>query len=704
MGIVAMAVTVAAFFIAQSRERRRLGGAFAVDGSSGLRRELRITMAGLIVTLTAAGLAVADILAVLADRVASQQWGSAATQAVFLSIVGSLIYGACVYHLARLGHLRRLLEHVRASDDQLRRIYDEADPPLVTALVPSYMEDARVVRRTLLCAALQEYPRRRVVLLIDDPPSPAIEADSVRLEAARALPREIETLLAGPKQLCGRALDAFRERQASEALDADKERLALAALHHDVATWFEEQAAGYEIVDHADRLFVDVTFRVPARECRTEGDRILEETSATWTTAGVPPSTFITSYTRLFARFDTELVSFERKRYENVSHAANKAMNLNSYIALLGRRFREQRQGAHLFLAPVDRGPADLVVPRSEFLLIVDADSVLRPDYALRLIHLMRCPGQERVAIAQTPYSAFPGAPAGVERIAGATTDIQYVIHQGFTHYGATYWVGANAVARTAALEDIATRASERGHEITRFVQDQTVIEDTESTVDLLARGWRLHNYPDRLAYSETPPDFGSLLIQRRRWANGGLIILPKLLRHVGRKAWGAAGLLQTLMMAHYLTSLAAVNTGLLIVLAFSFEESMRTLWLPLTALSYYVLYARDLRSAGYRALDVCRVYALNLALIPVNLAGVLGSMQQALTGAKTAFGRTPKVKGGTRVPGIYLVAEYALLTQWLLGILRDLVERHPLHALLTAMNVGFFVYGLVSFVGIKHR
>ena len=36
-------------------------------------------------------------------------------------------------------------------------------------------------------------------------------------------------------------------------------------------------------------------------------------------------------------------------------------------------------------------------------------------------------------------------------------------------------------------------------------------------------------NYPERLSYSATPPDFGSLVVQRRRWANGGLLILPKL-------------------------------------------------------------------------------------------------------------------------------------------------------------------------------
>ena len=88
-----------------------------------------------------------------------------------------------------------------------------------------------------------------------------------------------------------------------------------------------------------------------------------------------------------------------------------------------------------------------------------------------------------------------------------------------------------------AALEDIVESARERGLEVRQYIQDRTVIEDTESSIDSSRRGWPLHNYPERLAYSATPPDYGALIVQRRRWANGGLIILPKLLRYLGRGA-----------------------------------------------------------------------------------------------------------------------------------------------------------------------
>ena len=183
-------------------------------------------------------------------------------------------------------------------------------------------------------------------------------------------------------------------------------------------------------------------------------------------------------YRRLASLLHVEIKSFERKRYSNLSHQANKAMNLNSYIGLMGRSFREVKSNAKPYLVECESSEATLAVPDAEYLLTLDADSIVLPDYALRLTHiLMKNP---RVAVAQTPYSAFPGAPGLLERVAGATTDIQYIIHQGFTRFAATYWVGANAMLRLSALRDICTYTEERGYRLPVFIQERTVIEDTE--------------------------------------------------------------------------------------------------------------------------------------------------------------------------------------------------------------------------------
>jgi Glycosyl transferase family group 2 len=296
-----------------------------------------------------------------------------------------------------------------------------------------------------------------------------------------------------------------------------------------------------------------------------------------------------------------------------------------------------------------------------------------------------------------------PGAPGVLERIAGATTDIQYIVHQGFTAFNATYWVGANALLRLTALREICTYIEERGHRVPVFIQDRTVIEDTGSTIDLIQRGWRLYNYPERLAYSATPPDFGSLLIQRRRWSNGGLIILPDLIRH----AWGAKQFVRRLpemaMRSHYLFSPAVGNLGLMVLLLYRFDDSLSSFWLPLAAAPYYVLYGRDLRHTGYRWADLLRVYALNLVLIPVNLAGVFQSLQQALTGTKAAFGRTPKVQSRTLTPPLHVIFQGLLLAYLAASFVLDVTQGHYAHAAFAFANCVLCVYGVTCFLGWRH-
>ncbi len=384
-------------------------------------------------------------------------------------------------------------------------------------------------------------------------------------------------------------------------MDARCEAHDLAWLYDRLAGWFEEQASRLERRDHVDELFAEQTLHAPARKHRETAAQLRH--SAACRDACPDEADLLCHYRWLDSAFRVEVTSFERKGYRNLSHAPNKAMNLNSYISLLGRRVAEARGRGGIVLRAASAAEPGVDIPESEYVLTLDADSVLSPDYTATLVEVMEDAGNERIAVVQTPYSSVPGAPGNVERVAGATTDIQYLIHQGFTRHGATFWVGANAVLRKAALDDIATDADDIGGGLTlrKFIQDRTVIEDTESSVDLVVRGWRLHNYPERLSYSATPPDYGALLIQRRRWANGGLLILPKLLLLLQRDRGTRPSMGELLMRLHYLTSIAGVNAGLLLLLTLPFADWLSNLWLPLTALPYFTLYARDLRLVGYR-------------------------------------------------------------------------------------------------------
>jgi cellulose synthase/poly-beta-1,6-N-acetylglucosamine synthase-like glycosyltransferase len=404
-------------------------------------------------------------------------------------------------------------------------------------------------------------------------------------------------------------------------------------------------------------------------------------------------------YRRLANLFAVPIDSFERKRFGNLSHAPNKAMNLNSYIGLIGHALRISKGADGIpVLTEAPAAEADIVVPETDYILTVDADSIILPEYIHKLISIMEAdPG---IAIAQTPYSAYPNAPTVLERVAGATTDIQYLVHQGFTAYNATFWVGANAVLRRSALDEIRTVAEERGHLVPIFIQDTTLIEDTGSTIDLVARGWRLHNHPERLAFSATPSDFGALVIQRRRWANGGLIIFPSLLNLWSQRQPLRAGSLETLIRSHYLLSPALANIGLLMLLIIPFGSEFSNVWFPIAAAPYYLLYGRDLKRSGYQWRDLLRVYALTLLLIPVNLAGVYRSVEQILTGRKSPFARTPKIEGRTAAPASHLLALYALTATAIISAAMNLWSGNLLFFAFSAINTGFFLYGLFRLVG----
>jgi cellulose synthase/poly-beta-1,6-N-acetylglucosamine synthase-like glycosyltransferase len=664
------------------------------------QREVVYTLVGLVATFGAYLMLTLDVQSVLAERLRAGHLAPIAEQVCFILIVYFIIYGNLVYHFSRLGHWRRQAGHCAASRAEIEAIYHAGDAAPVAVLVPSYKEEERVVRQTLLSAALMEYPNRRVVLLIDDPPNPASAADAAQLERMRQMPGKIENMLRGPARKLHWALSAYEQRRRAGKIDFARETQNLAKSYLEAAAWFEGLAADLEVRDHTDKLFLEQILLAPARAHRARAGRLKRRSRKRSTHPSA--AELLREYRRLSTLFAVEISSFERKAFANLSHAPNKAMNLNSYIDLIGGHFRTARAADGLRLERCEPEHGEFSIPAAKYLITLDADSLLLNDYALRLIHVMQRKENRRVAVVQTPYSAVPGTRRMIERVAGATTDVQHILHQGYTWARATYWVGANALLRRSALDDIRVVEDENGKPVAKYIQDRTVIEDTESSIDLILRGWQLYNYPERLAYSATPPDFGSLIIQRRRWANGGLLILPKLMRYLREGPGRPKKLAEGFLRFHYLTSLTGVSLSMLILMLHPFTRSMHGWWLPLTALPYFALYGRDLVGSGYGWWDLPRVYALNLLLIPVNLGGVSKSLYQACTGRQSPFGRTPKVEGRTASPRFYVMAELAILLYCMVRGALDLGAGLYLHALFALINGALLTYAIGAFVGFR--
>ncbi|MET4097042.1 glycosyltransferase family 2 protein [Arthrobacter sp. UYCu712] len=669
------------------------------------RRKIILGRLGILTTVLAwIGYVVSTILKQLADN-PNAGFRFQFETVSYLVVVTFLTFSALMYLMARQGALYRFRDHQRVPRGELDRHF-AGYVDGITVLVPSYAEEPQVVRATLWSAALQEFPALKVVLLLDDPPHPSDPALLARLDETRALTAEIADALQAPAKRVNAALAQFRRRTKTAAHDETAELALLITEYEAAADWLETMAAAEQVEDHVDEFFVDLVLMGLARELRL----VLVGLNAASAQQASPARSRIEElYLRLTWIFNVSTETFERKKYASLSHEANKAMNLNAYISLMGNSWQEETtaDGVVLRKAQPDaghEGPGRVLdVPDTTYLLTLDADSLLLRDYCLRLVYLLESAGNERVAVTQTPYSSFRGAPTRIERVAGATTDLQHILHQGMTYYGATFWVGANAVIRKRALEDIVEVESSGGFEVRTYIQDRTVIEDTESSIDLGQHGWTLVNYPERLSYSATPPDFGSLVVQRRRWANGGLLILPKLWAQLRQSRSERRAILvrEVLLRVNYMASIAWASFGLIFLLAYPYDSRLLSPIVFLAALPYFLAMGSDLRDCGHRFSDIFRIYGFNLVLLPVNLAGVLKSLQQAITGDKIPFARTPKVKDRTSAPAIYVLTPYAIVAFSLLTVWRDAQLGNWGNVAFASLNAVLAAGAIRSYIGV---
>ncbi len=620
----------------------------------------------------------------------------------YLIIVTFLTFSALVYLIARQGAFQRFSSHIRVPRATLDK-YFFTHQPSITVLIPSYSEETQVIRKTMLSVALQEYPNIKVVLLIDDDASKICSEDMLRLEATRALASEIETLLAIPYKRFKKILKRFEEANRKNNIIISKAVEEIAAQYIWAAKWLNTLADKEVIEDHVDIFFANQVLRELAEDLKLVGEALVVSHKED---AQIPVDRLMQLYRRLVLIFGANLEVFERKKYASLSHELNKAMNINSYIGLMGGMYQQEQTPDGIVLVPtMNQSNADIIINDSEFILTLDADSILLREYCLRLVYFLQQPDNADVAIAQTPYSSFRGAPTRVERLSGATTDIQHIIHQGMSYYGATFWVGANAIIRKCALEDIVEKKWVGGFEIKRYVQDHTVIEDTESSIDLAIHDWKLVNYPERLSYSATPPDFGSLVIQRRRWANGGLLILPKLWTLIRKRKNKGNPISKTefIIRLNYMTSIAWSNIGLIFLLIYPYDGRLLSPLILLAAVPYFLAMAIDLRYCRYKYSDIIRIYGFNLILLPVNIAGTLKSLEQALTTKKTPFARTPKVKNRTSAALPYVLSPLLIVGFSLFTLGRNIQGEDWGNAAFAGFNAFTSIWAIFSYIGIKN-
>ena len=625
---------------------------------------------------------------VLVRHLDNHRWAQVAADLLLMFSILLLAFNALVHLWVRGSFQKSQINYVPVGSGALETYFTRA--PAVTILIPCQNEDETMLTRALMSAALQTFPQRRVVLLIDDP------------AMARALTRKLQQSLVEPADKFAQALREFRERLGQGPLDMYMEVRLLAELNLDAAEWYRRYAQRHPGDDHVDSHFVEHVLERLCNEHLTRAQR--------WQRCFVhgltAPSAekIIREFQRLDALFSAEITSFERTRYANLCHAPGRAQSLNSYIGLTGKNFHERLEGGQRYLEEGDYSGTYFHIPDADYFLVLDADTYITPDCTAKLTHYMQQAGKEKIAITQIPGCPAPNAGVMLQRVAGALMDIRYVMQQGYAHYSAASWTGESGLIRTSALRELAHTHSQAGQIVTRYFNDGYTGEGPGTTLDLLQCGWGLTNYPERLAWTASPSDPAALTMRYRRWHDGALMALPRLLGYLLRKraGHGASGLAGVLRV-HHQTATLTTNIALLIVLSLSslsIPRAFYSVWLGAAVLAYALLVARDLVRAGYPWSDFLRAYAMKLLLIPVSLGGVITSLHKAWTHTKTWLQYRPQRRDRIDDNPVYHLAAYGLLVLWLVQAVIALTASRWVHGLLVGINAAFLLYAVAGYIG----
>ena len=152
-------------------------------------------------------------------------------------------------------------------------------------------------------------------------------------------------------------------------------------------------------------------------------------------------------------------------------------------------------------------------------------------------------------------------------------------------------------------------------------------------------------------------------------------------------------------MRTNYMASVAWSSLSLLLLLAYPFNATLISPWLAL-ALPYFWAMASDLHYCGYKRIDVLRVYGFNLILLPVNLAGVVASVVQAITRVEGDVPRTPKVRDRTVAPPLFVISPYVVIGLAALTFLNAYDHSRRENMAYAALNLTLATYAIVAFIG----
>ncbi len=604
-----------------------------------------------------------------------------------------------LFYFSRLKHFSLKYNFEEAGAEEIYKLEQAEDQPYVIAVVPTYMEEPELLKRTLYSLCLQKYKNMKVVLLLGND---VYSRDSRQIEntgSSRRMVAKIRLEQRSRKNTIRRSYKHFKSVNLSDMDVIKKELASIKELYNMVAVWlyklsweFKTSETKYPTDSYLIKHSLIPQYVYYKRKSAGCGKIIsgLCETSYSVSVAEEYSNKLEEFYKELNKIFSINIEVFMRTKYGNLEQQKTKAGNLTAYSSILGGTWsvKKNKSGKSELVAS-EKGK--YVMPPKYFASF-DCDTVVKPEYIIRKVSFLERKENASVGLIQSPYIVPAPEVSNVASASGTQSYWFLPVSVGISTVKSAFWLGYNGLIRFEAVRKIKTFLAE------------TIIEDTENSLKIRKAGYTIFTSPEEQCITFSPVNIKSLRVQRIRWSCGGFNLLKILLGSMRNKTSGLNSLKEKLLCINYITGLNTLPLAVSIMYLLQSPLHNQYYFIETIPFLLYLLsYAVLMKSfTKYKLPHILDGLSVGIFMNFYHLAGTGKSIKDLFRIQKNPiFKSTPRGKNVSEHKLSFIeVLGVSLFAAWMgFRFINQLIYK-AYYDIFPFLQLSLLVYGLIRFLG----
>lgn len=545
-----------------------------------------------------------------------------------------------IYHISRLESIKLAHTFKEAEPEEVEMFNNKTELPKVISVIPSYLEDSKLIRNSLYSHCLQKYANKKIVLLLGND----YYTDNVSVlqntQENITVVEDIRKEFNANYDKINKKTTEIRNRpnKGANAMPVFKE---IADIYLFVVEWFDEKKN--TIISDSDfptrDFLIEHTFEKQRQYYLDKANYCLNLINKNNLPGNNDENERLIN---VFIRecesvFKMELIVFQRYKYINAEHERTKAGNLTAYISLLDKEWKEVCTEDGKFEIQIE----GVNKQQPDYLAIFDSDTIVKPDYLIRKVIYMDNPANSKTGLIQSPYHVPTPEPTSPASASGVHSHWFLPISIGLSSYKSAFWLGFNGVFRYEAVKKI------NGS----FIAD-TLIEDLENSLKILKNGYAIVTSPEYQCQTFSPPDMRGVHVQRERWASGGFRIGLNYLKDTFKGKYHQSGSWAMVLRLNYILGLNLLPLVITMTLILELPYYNNFYLLEVIPFFFYLItYTACLKTTSYKIKHYLDGLSISLFMNFHYLRGTWTSLK-VLFKKETAqiFKATPRTRNKIRI------------------------------------------------------